>query len=248
VKRDVVLLFIASVALGAASCHRSTPDGGGDNGAAPKSSHLPPLKLTDNSKNLLLTWIDKKGDFHVVQKVSDVPSEGRKAVRVVVTDNPDGTGGLVYVANLTKKRPDGTYPVTSMTRAQWNDEGATRRKQRMEEFAPSAAPPPSSAAPLPSAAPGASAHSGLIAIIYGAEWCNPCHEAARYLRERGVKVIHKDIENNEVARKEMEDKLAAAHIHTTSIPVIDIEGRLLVGFSPTAIDRALAAAQGSQTL
>lgn len=247
-KRGIVWFFIASVALAAAGCHRGTPDSGGDNGAAPKSGKLPPLKLTDNTKNLLLTWIDKKGDFHVVQKVSAVPSQGRKAVRVVVTNDRNGTGRLVYVANLTKKRPDGTYPVTSMTRAEWNDKGASLRKARMEAFAPSAAPPPSSGAPPASAAPGASAHSGLVAIIYGANWCHPCHEAARYLREHGVKVIHKDIENNEVARREMEDKLAAAHIHTSSIPVIDIDGRLLVGFSPTAIDRALAAVQGSQTL
>ncbi|HEY2370498.1 MAG TPA: hypothetical protein VGH87_29075, partial [Polyangiaceae bacterium] len=43
----------------------------------------PGIAVTDKSEGLLLTWIDDKGDFHVEQRVSDVPMMGRDAVRVV---------------------------------------------------------------------------------------------------------------------------------------------------------------------
>jgi glutaredoxin len=241
----VLLLLVGAFAQ---ACHGKGGDSGNDNtGAVPTSNQLPPLKLKDDTPHLLLTWIDKKGDFHVVQKTGDVPAQGRSAVRVVETNREDGTGQLVYVANLKKKRGDGTYPVKTMTRAQWDEKGASRRKERLEALAPSAStPPPSSAAPSPgSAAPG---QHGVVAILYGASWCKPCHDAQRYLEQRGVKVIHKDIESDAVARREMQRKLAANHLRTGEIPIIDIGGHILVGFSANAIDQALAAAQNTQTL
>ena len=247
--RRWLFLLLVLAALLALGCHGSGgDDSSADNtGAVPTANKLPPLKLTDNTGKLLLTWIDKKGDFHVVQKVTDVPKQGRGAVRVVETNSEDGTGQLVYVANLTKKRSDGTYPVKTMTRAAWDDKGASLRKERLEALAPSAsAPPPSSAAPSAgSAAPG---QGGMVAILYGASWCRPCHDAQRYLEQRGVKVIHKDIESDAVARREMQKKLAANHLNTDEIPIIDIGGHLLVGFSANAIDEALAAARNTQTL
>ena len=61
-------------------------------------------------------------------------------------------------------------------------------------------------------------------------------------------MIHKDIESDAVARREMQKKLAANHLNTDEIPIIDIGGHLLVGFSANAIDEALAAARNTQTL
>lgn len=218
--------------------------------AAPKANELPPLDVRDDTPNLLVTWIDDKGDFHVVQKVSDVPKESRDQVRVVVTTKEEGTGKLIYVANLNEVTPNGAYRVKTMTRATWDELGASRRKARLEALAPSALP---SGAPAPSAVEGSkdpskAAQGGLIAIIYGADWCKPCHDAARYLRQRGVTVIDKDIEANEVAANEMRQKLARAGRGGASIPVIDVMGQILVGFSPAALDRALETAKSAKPL
>ena len=38
--------------------------------AAPKSSALPELTVKADTPNLLLTWIDEKGDFHVEEKAA----------------------------------------------------------------------------------------------------------------------------------------------------------------------------------
>lgn len=219
---------------------------------APK---LAPLELKDDTPNLLLTWVDERGDFHVVQKVGDVPDEGKKAVRVVVTDKKAGTGQSVYVADLSEKRADGSYPVKTMSRGDWEEVGASRRKERLEALAPKAvasgsAAPASSGAPSRAAPrPGIKAPvTNTVAIIYGAEWCKPCHDAAAYLRQRGVTVVQKDIDKSDVARAEMQQKLTRANMSGAQIPIIDIGGQLLIGYSPLALDRALARASATQTL
>lgn len=213
---------------------------------APKPRELPALSVKADTPNLLLTWIDEQGDFHVVQKPSEVPPAARSEVRVVVADRIEGTGDLVYVANLNETAPDGTYRIKTMTRAAWDEIGAKRRKARLEALAPPSAAPPPSASAAPSAP--ATAAGPLMAIVYGAEWCKPCHDAERYLKGRGVTVVKKDIEENEAAAAEMRRKLERAGMPGASIPVIDVMGRILVGFSPGALDRALQAARQAKPL
>ncbi|HET9954264.1 MAG TPA: glutaredoxin family protein [Polyangiaceae bacterium] len=242
-----VVSLILGVLVGLGGCHKNSAEAHDDHGsadpgsAAPKSATLPPLVLKADTPNLLLTWIDEQGDFHVVDKTSDVPAEARKTVRVVVTDREAGTGEQVYVANLSAPATDGSFSVTSMSRAAWDELGATKRKARLEALAP---PPPSALASAAGSAPSAKpAASSVVVIIYGASWCKPCHDAESYLKRRGVNVVKKDIEESEVAANEMRAKLERAGKGGASIPVIDIGGRLLVGFSPAAIEKALETAR-----
>jgi glutaredoxin len=263
-RRLVGVLGIALVCTGWLStgwlfvgCKGGKPDGNEQpRSAAPKPNELPPFELKDDTPNLLLTWVNEKGDFFVVRAPDKVPEQGRTAVRVVRTDVEAGTLDLVYVADLSKKRPDGTYPVKTQTRASWEELGAARRKARLEALAP----PPSASAEVPTApsgnpaapttpgAPGKNANASIVVIIYGASWCRPCHDAAAYLKQRGVTVIQKDIEENDGAAQEMRSKLARAGRSGASIPVIDFMGQLMVGFSRGALDRAIENAQKSKTL
>ncbi|MCC6215769.1 MAG: NrdH-redoxin [Polyangiaceae bacterium] len=194
----------------------------------------------------MLTYVDTAGDFHVVQRPADVPIDARDQVRVVVTTREDGTGDQVYVADLRARQPDGTYAVRTMSRAQWDELGATRRKARLEALVP----PPSAAvsAQPPVAGSAARREVPVVAVIYGAEWCKPCHDAARYLKSRGVTVIEKDIESSDAVKQEMDRKLERAKLNGASIPIIDVGGRLLIGFSPQALDRAVEAARSRRTL
>jgi glutaredoxin len=248
----LALLLALGIALGA--CRKqATPAPSDETGAVPKPVELPPLELKEDTANLLLTWIDDKGDFHVVQKPADVPKEGREQVRVVVTTHEEGTGKLVYVSNLNEVTPTGAYRVKTMTRAAWDELGAGKRKARLEALAPSAVP-----AAAESAAPGAQPDSpaaskkalasGISATIYGASWCKPCHDTAKYLKQRGVTVVDKDIDENPVAAAEMRQKLERSGRSGSSIPVIDLMGQILVGFSPMALDQAIEAARSAKPL
>jgi len=248
-----VLGLLLAVCLALGGCRKqATPTPSDDTGAVPKATELPALEIKDDTPNLLLTWIDDKGDFHVVQKPADVPKEGREQVRVVVTTREEGTGKLVYVANLNEVTPAGAYRVKTMTRAAWDELGAGKRKARLEALAPSAVPAPSDSPPgtQPDAA-GTSKKAlagGISATIYGASWCKPCHDTAKYLKQRGVTVVDKDIDENPVAAAEMRQKLERAGRSGSSIPVIDLMGQILVGFSPMALDQAIEAARNAKPL
>lgn len=236
-------------------CQRDAgPSGKGSGPPAaetPQTDTLPPLTLRDDTADLLLTWVDEKGDFHVAQSPSEVPETSRKQVRVVVTTLEAGTGRLVYVADLSAKAADGSYPVGTLTRAQWNEIGADRRKVRMDALARENPVPTASAeatAPSEPSAAEKKANSKVIATVYGAEWCKPCHDAEDFLKKLGVNVTKKDIEESRAARAEMERKLADVGRMGASIPVIDVAGQVFVGFSQAALKQAVQAARKPETL
>lgn len=239
------LLLLSLALLGAMACEKD-PAPQGD--AAPKPKELPALVVKADTPNLLLTWIDEKGDFKVVTKPEDVPSSAREKVRVALADKEAGTGDSVYVTNLNESAPDGSFRLTTLSRAAWEELGASRRSARLEALAPPSASAPTGHAPAPSAAAKKAPVSGVHAIVYGAEWCKPCHDAERYLKQRGVSVVKKDVEENEAAAAEMRRKLERAGLAGASIPVIDVMGRVMQGFSTAALDRAIEAARSSKPL
>jgi glutaredoxin len=235
----VLMMICVAISLlaagGCSSCRRS----GDDDGTSPTTKELPRLELKDETPGLVLTWLDAKGDFHVVQKVADVPTEGKDAVRVYLEGREEGTLDQFYVADLRLKAGDGSYPVSTMSRSEWELLAERRRARTMAAAGPSGS---GSARPSPTQAPTAAAPSAkLTVIVYGADWCQPCKDAMRYLRRKGVNAIEKDIEEDEGARAEMKAKMKRAGISDRGgIPVIDIRGKILQGFSPRDIDKAIA--------
>lgn len=240
-----VLLALAASAL-APACKEQRDDG---TAPAQASAELPPLELRDETANLMLTWIDEKGDTHVELHPADVPAEGRSMVRAMLSDRTEGTRDVFYVADLTQKRPDGTYAVRTMPRREWESQLEKRRAEHIARTAPPPAPAPGPGGSAGTGAPAApNSLGGVTVIIYGASWCKPCHQAADYLRAKGVAAVVKDIEEDPAAAAEMQDKLAKSHQRGGSIPIIDVRGQILVGFSPGALDQALARAARGTTL
>ncbi len=227
-----------------ASCRRSS--------AAPAAvaDEASPIVVRDSSEGLLLTWIDEKGDFHIESRVPDVPMTGRDVVRVVDPNKDVGSSpDRIFVVDLRQARPDGTYPVRSMSRADFDALAVARREKSGPTMASAEAPPgpapgepaPGGSAPEPAAArPGA---GRKLVIIYGASWCEACHQAQAYLRRKGIPYVEKDIEEDPAAAREMQDKLRKNGLRAGSIPVIDVRGQVMVGFSPGAIDAALGASR-----
>jgi glutaredoxin len=254
-------VYLAAAALaGAQGCRGNNTAGAtaSAQASAPAAEALPGLKVSDDTPNLLLTWISEDGDFHVEESISKVPEDRRSRVRVVPTDQPEGSGASVYVADLTVKRPDGTYAVSTLARSEWEKLGADLRKTRMEALAPgvhdsagtprtpsegaagagNAGPDNAARGPQQAGAPGA-----VSAIIYGADWCKPCHDAQRYLESLGVSVTKKNIEESRAAQAEMQEKLARSHRTGSSIPVIDVMGRIFVGYNPGSLKQAVDSAR-----
>lgn len=181
--------------------------------------------ITNESADLLFTWIDDKGEFHVEPKVTAVPETARENVRVAdpVKDPPKLDD--VFVADLRTPGPDGRYPVKTMARTEFEKLALERRNTKKLEARGAA-----------SVLPGAERPT---VIIYGASWCGPCHQAAAYLKRHQIQFVEKDIEADSGAAREMQAKLEAAGMRGGSIPIIDVKGKLLVGFDERAMDRAL---------
>jgi glutaredoxin 3 len=71
-------------------------------------------------------------------------------------------------------------------------------------------------------------------IIYSATWCAFCHAAKEYLDKLGVKYIDKDVDADPEAGIEATTKSGQR-----GIPVLDIDGTIIVGFDRPKIDAAL---------
>ncbi len=239
--RTLVLVLVGCLALGvSAGCNKH------DDGTAPASAEaLPELVIRDDTPNVLLTWIDTRGVGHTEVHTKDVPPEGRAMVRVVVSDRDEGTHDRFYIVDLSTPRADGAYVAKTVARRTWEDELEKRRAAYMGEAAPTPSNAPNGSGSAGRAHPGADGAKVMV-IIYGASWCHPCHEAAAWLKARGVPYVLKDIEADRLADEEMQAKLESAGRRGGSIPVIDVQGQILVGFSEGALASALKkAGQGT---
>lgn len=73
-------------------------------------------------------------------------------------------------------------------------------------------------------------------IVYSATWCAFCHAAKDYFDKLGVKYDDRDVEADPKAGQE-----AVAKSDQRGIPVIDIDGDIIIGFDRPKIDAALKA-------
>lgn len=213
-------LAMGLVLFGLSACSKST-----------SSSPVPTVR--DDSHGMLFSWIDEDGEIHVERAAADVPFRGRDFVRV---SDPSNRGGGVFVADLRNARADGTYPVTASSEREFQKTVEARRSSARNRIDTPEDPDPWHGGRASRRTPSL---GNADVIIYGASWCGACHEAAAYLRKRGVSFIEKDIEQDARAQQEMSDKLRGAGLPRGSIPVLDVRGKIMVGFSSDAVDEAL---------
>ena len=72
-------------------------------------------------------------------------------------------------------------------------------------------------------------------IVYSATWCGFCHAAKDYLDKKGVSYDDRDVE----AKPEYATE-AVTKSGQMGIPVLDINGEIIIGFDRPKIDAALA--------
>jgi len=70
--------------------------------------------------------------------------------------------------------------------------------------------------------------------IYTTPACPFCYLAKEYLKERGVDFEEIDVSKNEAAAKEMVEKSGQM-----GVPVIEIGGKIVIGFDKEKIDQLL---------
>lgn len=238
----LLLLILAPLGGGELGCRAKKSAGAT---IAPAASDVPPapsIVVRDESTGLTFSYVTVDGGFQLAKTVAEVPYEARDVVRVWSEVSGDGiVGPWVYVVDLRQKLGDGAYKVDVMRREAF-DEIAAKRRAKGGPLGP--AGQGTGAPATPGEKPEAPVGAGkLSAIIYGASWCKPCHQVEDYLKRKGIPFVHRDIEEDDGAQAEMRAKLKKAGMRAGSIPVVDLGGKILIGFSPEEIDQVIADAR-----
>ncbi len=75
-----------------------------------------------------------------------------------------------------------------------------------------------------------------MVTIYSTSTCPYCVMAKEYFEKQGVAFVEKNVQTDHDAAKEMVEKT-----HQLGVPVIDVNGTVIIGFDRESIDKALAA-------
>ncbi len=71
-------------------------------------------------------------------------------------------------------------------------------------------------------------------IVFSTPTCRYCNSAKKYFREKKVRFRDVDVSRDQAAAKDMQRRSGQM-----GVPVIDIGGRIIVGFDRPKIDRLL---------
>jgi glutaredoxin len=241
----LVLATAASVA-GAGGCRRAVPD------AAPVAKGLPHTLEILKEGRWLFTYIDASGQFTTTDKPEIVPQAARSVVRVLDPANPDkgAAAADVFVVDLNVLLKAGKAQAATLSRDAF--ETAAMAQLPPGETSPLAGhagaatahqqpPAPAGAPPAPGgpAKPGTPTAGAPVVTVYGTSWCGACRAARQYLTEKKIPFADKDIEQDAAAAAELADKATKAGLPTDRVPVIDVRGRLLLGFDRARIEALL---------
>jgi glutaredoxin len=233
-----LLRLAFTTALLVAACKRSAPE------APPKAATAPATIEVLKEGRWLFTYAEPKGTFATTDKPDSVPETARALVRVFDPSAPEKTpgGGRVYVTNLNDVMSKGKAIAKPMSREAF--ETAALAAHPTGESSPLSAqnlrpaPIPAGDAGAAPAAPPAAGGPPVV-TIYGTSWCGACRAAREYLTGRKIPFADKDIERDPEAARELAAKAAKMGIPTDRVPVIDVRGRLLLGFDRARIEALL---------
>lgn len=175
----------------------------------------------------VLTFAGERGEFADTSKPETVPEAARGLVRVKLLSGEAAPAGTVWVANLRTPDPDGRYKLSTVAREMF-EELAVGQGLASEVSLPEGLEPPENVA----------AATGVV--VYKTAWCGVCKKLEAYLQRKGVDYEAKDIEKDPQAAAELRAKASASGISTSSVPVIEVGGQLIVGFDRARLEKLLA--------
>lgn len=236
-----VCLFVAMGAV--ASCKKNAPPAPPPVGVA-KAPEAPVTFSKDSP--LLFTYVEPKGTFATTDKAEEVPENARRLVRVVdpsrpTPDKQDST--KVYAVDLSELLGGGKAQGRLLSREAF-ETGALAQLPPGESSLMAGPHGPALPDELPPGVDGGvlAPVGAPVVTLYGTPWCGACKAAKRYLASKHIPFAYKDIENDPAAAKELQAKAARMGIPTDRVPILDVRGRLLLGFDKARLDAMLGEA------
>lgn len=197
---------------------------------------MPPRAVSKDSA-LLFTYVEANGIFATTDKAERVPEAARRLVRVMGQGKGQWRNDTnVDVIDLRELLAKGKTRTRVMPREAF--ETGALSQFPPGDSCPLAGPhgPPLAEEPERAGPPG----EPPIVILYGTRWCKACEAARQYLVSNLIPFTGRDIENDPSAAGELQQKASRVGIPTDRVPILDVRGRLLVGFDETLMDGLLA--------
>ena len=201
-------------------------------------AELPPSEVRRDSA-LLFTFVEPSGIFATTDKAENVPEVARRLVRIM--GNAKGepqrrNNASVEVIDLRELLATGKTRPKVMAREAF--ETSALAQLPPGDFCPLAGP---HGPPLPEE-PGRAGppDEPPIVILYETRWCKACKAARQYLVSNLIPFTSKDIEEVPSAAHELQQKVSRFGIPADRVPILDVRGRLLVGYDETRLDGLLA--------
>ena len=241
--RLVVLFVLCTAAV--AGCRKVVPD------VAPVPKGAPATLEILKGDRWLFTYVEPDGQFATTDKPEIVPEVSRRLVRVMDPSNPSKNASAegVFVANLNQLLNSGKVQAKVLSREAFETAalaqlpaGQSSVLAEHQAGAGQGQAAPALPAPLPASGDGGAATAGgsnPVVTVYGTSWCGACRAARQYFSERKIPFADKDVEQDPAAARELGAKAAKLGIPTDRVPVIEVRGRLLLGFDRARIEALL---------
>jgi glutaredoxin len=236
----------ALVLVAGLACRKQAPE------APPSGTALPALEV-DLKGKWLYTYADDEGRFVTTDDLEKVPPSSRHLVRVIDPGRRAPERGdivAVYVVNANELARSGKVTARILSREAFETgalaqlppgessplpgEGAGEGdRPRAGPEDPAAATPP--VARTPTGEPA-------VVTLYGTAWCGACKAARSYLAGRKIPFADKDVEKDPAAARELQQKARRLGISADRVPILDVRGRLLIGFDKARFEALLGEA------
>jgi glutaredoxin len=232
-------LAAALALLAGAGCRKQAPE------APPAGTELPALEVDAKGK-WLYTYADDEGHFVTTDDLEKIPASSRHLVRVIdpARRAPDrGDIVAVYVVNADELARSGKVRAGTLSREAF-ETGALAQLPPGESSplaGAAAAGAEDPAAPAPAPAKTASGEPAVV-TLYGTAWCGACKAARSYLAGRKIPFADKDVEKDPAAARELAQKARRLGISADRVPILDVRGRLLIGFDKARFEALLGEA------
>lgn len=169
-------------------------------------------------------YVDLDGRVRTARGVASVPVASRHAVAV---EGPDGVGGAVWIADVWAEAA--SWPARRGSRAELERLGLIALPPGL---ASRVTLPPADDVPVP--------RGGVV--VYGASWCGACNDVRAWLDARHVVYAFRDVEQidaDPAAAHDVARLCAGLGVTADRVPVIDVAGRVIVGFDPVRLTTIL---------
>lgn len=204
----------------------------------------------------LFTYAQADGTFATTDDPETVPAPTRALVRVVdLAAKTAQTPGVtdVLVLDLNQYLKSGKATAKPMSRqafetaaiaqlppgesSVWAGPGGAAAR---ETEAPTGSDPvvPGGSEPVLPGGSGAAAKDAVV-TVYGTSWCGACKAARQYLAQRKIPFADKDVEKDPAAAAELQRKAARLGVPADRVPILEVRGRLLVGFDRARLESLL---------